>query len=297
MRSNAKNPNNPAYKPGHRGGGLRVGADDQSNNWELLDELTTLRGRFEAIARGPGKGFENRYLDPELLENFLRFQELQYAVYGIAGRWELEEEFPAASALGRILDGESYRPSREALISRLIRGCPDLESSDPTLLRLQEWLANLGYRQEGRGAALHVGYIGWIMGTWELPRPSGVLSFPPAVREAIAALAAAPSLAELLADHAKTLISLLTEPETCGDWRDATVAEARCPHCRCQELSPVSEEESHFSARLPALRFAHHPGKLYSLPLRHRICLECGYVMSFVDRGEDGLGAVRKLLR
>ena len=298
MRSNAKNPNNPAYSPGHRGGGgLGAGADDQSNDWKLHNELTTLRDRFEEIARGPGKGFEERYLDPELLERFLRFQEVQSAAYGVAGRWELEEEFPAPYALERVLDGESCSPSRRALISRLLRGCPDLEASDPTLLRLRERLANPGYRREDRVAELHVGYIGWIMGTWELPRPSGVLSFPPAVREAIAALAAAPSLAELLPEHAKTLISLLTDPETCGDWRDATMAQARCPHCRSQQLSPVSEEENHFSARLRALRFAHHPGWIYSLPLRHRICLECGYVMSFIDRGEDGLGAVRKLLR
>lgn len=297
MRSNAKNPNNPAYNPGHRsGGGLGEGADGQNNDWELQDELTTLGDQFGAIARGPGKGFEKRYLDPGLLENFLRFQEVQYAVYGIARRWELEETFPAPYALERILDGETYSPSRRALISRLIRGCLRLEASDPTLLRLRERTGSSGYRREDRVAELHVGYIGWVMGTWELPRPSGVLSFPAAVREAIAALSTAPSLAELLPQHAKTLISLLTDPETCGDWRDPTMAEAHCPHCRSQNLSPVSEEESHSTTRLPTLGFAHHPGRLYSLTLRHRICLECGYVMSFVHRGDNGLGAVRKLL-
>ena len=299
MRSNAKNPNSPAYNPG--GGGVSVGVgsgtDDRSNDWELRDELTTLRDQLEVVARGPGKGFEKRYLDPGLLEKFLRLQETQYAVYGTAGCWELEEGVPASYALERILEGECYRPSRRALISRLIRGCPELEACDSMLPRLRERLADLGRRREARVAELHVGYIGWIMGTWELPRPSGVLSLPPAVREAIGALETAPNLAELSPEHAKTLISLLTDPEACGDWRDATVAEARCPHCRSQQLSPVSEEESHSSVRLPALRFAHHPGRLYSLPLRHRICLECGYVMSFVHRGGDGLGAVRKLLR
>lgn len=300
MRSNAKNPNNPAYNPGvgaGGGSGGALGSDDRSNDWRPRAELSTLQDQLEVIAWGPGRGFEKRYLDPGLLERFLSLQKAQYAVYGSAGRWELEEGVPASYALKRIMEEECYRPSRRALISRLIRGCPELETCDPVLSRLRERLPELGRRREARVAELHVGYIGWVMGTWELPRPSGVRSLPPAVREAIGALDRDPSLAELSSEHTKTLIYLLTDPETCGDWRDASVAEARCPHCLSQHLSPVSEQESHSTAHLPALRFAHHPGRLYSLPLCHRICLECGYVMSLVHRGDEGLGAVRKLLR
>ncbi len=283
MRSNAKNPNSPAYNPG--GGSGVGGLGGYMNDGEVRQELNALHEQFVGFS---GKGFEGRYRDLEFLEKFLRLHELRSELRGSS--LELEEELSPSEALRRIVEGRAFS-SRPALISRLIRSCPGLESQDPALSRFRE---HLGYREE-EVMRLHVNYLDRIVGSWELPRPSGVLFFPAVVREAVGALDSVSSLAELSLKHAKTLILMLTDPERCGCWEEPTISAARCPHCGGQELSPMSEGD--YEGRLSSLQFAHHRSRLEVSRMCYRICFGCGYVLPFVGRGKNGLDAVRKLFR
>ena len=288
MRSNSLNPNNAAYQ-GHRGGGGYAGHADADDS-QLRYELDELRQNFDGLS---GKGFEQRYLDPVVVERYLRMCELEQGIWGLGFLGGDGDPAPLEAIERLVKDGDGLS-RRAGLISLLVRTCPGLESQDLALPRIRERFG--GWRQEGRVVALHVRFLNTILGgPWEFPRPSGVLVFPKSVQAAMTALKSTP-LAELPQEHAQTLIWMLTEPDRCGDWTDPILSAAQCPHCGSRELTPMTEERRHGGGggSLPLLRFAHQAESFHVHQMRYRICIDCGYVLPFVG---DGLDAMRRAFR